>query len=102
MRSTTQRVRPSPLPWGRPRFASWLAIPRRAYTQSHIDYVIEAFTELVDRRAEIPGIRIVEQPPALRHFSAVFAPVPGESASASRGRLRLRDAGACESGRHHA
>jgi tryptophanase len=52
-----------------------LAIPRRVYTQSHIDYVIEAFSELAARRAEIPGIRIVEQPAALRHFSAVFAPV---------------------------
>jgi tryptophanase len=52
-----------------------LAIPRRVYTQSHIDYVIEAFTELAALRATIPGIRIVEQPAALRHFSARFAPV---------------------------
>jgi tyrosine phenol-lyase len=53
-----------------------LAIPRRVYTQSHIDYVIEALTEIAARRAEIPGIRIVEQAPALRHFSAVFEPLP--------------------------
>jgi tryptophanase len=53
-----------------------LAIPRRVYTQSHIDYVVESLTEIAARRAEIPGVRIVEQPPALRHFSAVFEPVP--------------------------
>ena len=53
-----------------------LAIPRRVYTQSHIDYVIEALGEIAARRDEIPGIRIVEQSPALRHFSAVFEPVP--------------------------
>jgi tryptophanase len=52
-----------------------LAIPRRVYTQSHIDYVIEALAEIAVRRETIPGVRIAEQPPALRHFSAVFAPV---------------------------
>jgi tryptophanase len=52
-----------------------LAIPRRVYTQSHIDYVIEALTEIAARRLEIPGVEIVEQPAALRHFSARFAPV---------------------------
>ncbi len=52
-----------------------LAIPRRVYTQSHIDYVIEAFAEIAERRDEIPGFRIARQPPALRHFSAVFEPV---------------------------
>jgi len=50
-----------------------LAIPRRTYTQSHIDYVIEAFAELAAARRRIPGVTIVEQPPALRHFSASFA-----------------------------
>ncbi len=53
-----------------------LAIPRRVYTQSHMDYVIESFGEIAGHKDEIPGIRIVEQPPALRHFSAIFAPVP--------------------------
>jgi tryptophanase len=57
-----------------------LAIPRRTYTQSHVDYVIEAFSELAESRAGIPGVRIVEQPAALRHFSAVFAPASGASA----------------------
>ncbi|KAB2965402.1 MAG: tryptophanase [Thermoanaerobaculia bacterium] len=53
-----------------------LAIPRRTYTQSHIDYVIEAFAELAAARRRIPGITIVEQPLALRHFSASFALAP--------------------------
>jgi len=53
-----------------------LAIPRRVYTQSHIDYVVESIAELASRRHDIPGVRIVEQPAALRHFSAVFAPLP--------------------------
>ncbi len=52
-----------------------LAIPRRVYTQSHVDYVVEALGEIAAHRHEIPGVRIVEQPPALRHFSAAFAPV---------------------------
>jgi tryptophanase len=51
-----------------------LAIPRRTYTQSHIDFVIEALLEVHRRRVELPAYRIVEQAPALRHFSARFAP----------------------------
>ncbi len=49
-----------------------LAIPRRVYTQSHIDYVIEAIIELFAKRHELRGIRIVDAPPALRHFTATF------------------------------
>ena len=49
-----------------------LAIPRRVYTQSHIDYVIEAVCELHARRHELRGLRIIEEPPALRHFTARF------------------------------
>jgi tyrosine phenol-lyase len=52
-----------------------LAIPRRTYTQSHIDFVVEAIIEAHRRRAELPAYRIVEQAPALRHFTAKFAPV---------------------------
>jgi tyrosine phenol-lyase len=52
-----------------------LAIPRRVYTQSHIDYVIEATVELFERRNHIRGLRIVEAPAVLRHFSAKFAEV---------------------------
>jgi tryptophanase len=50
-----------------------LAIPRRVYTQSHIDYVAEACVELHARRGAIRGLRIVEAPDVLRHFTAKFA-----------------------------
>jgi tryptophanase len=52
-----------------------LAIPRRTYTQSHIDYVIEVCAEVAGRAAQIPGYRIVEQAPTLRHFTARFEPI---------------------------
>jgi tyrosine phenol-lyase len=52
-----------------------LAIPRRVYTQSHIDYVIEAVVEVFQKRETIKGYRIIEEPPVLRHFTAKFAPV---------------------------
>ena len=51
-----------------------LAIPHRVYTQSHIDYVIEAILQVHERRASIGGYRIIHQPPFLRHFSARFEP----------------------------
>ena len=49
-----------------------LAIPRRVYTQSHIDYVIEAVIEVFHERQRLPGLRIVEAPAVLRHFTAKF------------------------------
>jgi tyrosine phenol-lyase len=52
-----------------------LAIPRRVYTQSHIDYVVEAILEVNARKDEIRGMEIVEEPPFLRHFSARFRPL---------------------------
>jgi tryptophanase len=52
-----------------------LAVPRRVYTQSHIDYVIEVILGVASRAAEMRGMRIVEQPAALRHFTARFAPL---------------------------
>lgn len=52
-----------------------LAIPRRTYTQSHIDYVIEVCADVARRAASLPGYRIVEQPSALRHFTARFEPL---------------------------
>ncbi len=52
-----------------------LAIPRRTYTQSHIDYVIEVVRWVAERAGELQGMRIVDEPPALRHFTARFAPV---------------------------
>ena len=52
-----------------------LAIPRRTYTQSHIDYVIEVILEVKQQAAELSGYQIVEAPAALRHFTAKFEPV---------------------------
>ncbi len=52
-----------------------LAIPRRVYTQSHIDYVIEAIVEVYKRREAIRGYRLVWQAPFLRHFTARFEPL---------------------------
>jgi tryptophanase len=49
-----------------------LAFPRRVYTQSHMDYVCEAIIEVHQRRQEIRGLRIVEAPAVLRHFTATF------------------------------
>ncbi len=51
-----------------------LAIPRRAYTQSHIDYVVEAILNVWQRRADVRGYRFTEQAPFLRHFTARFQP----------------------------
>jgi tryptophanase len=52
-----------------------LAIPRRTYTQSHVDYVIEVCTDVAARAAELRGLRIVAEPHALRHFTARFEPL---------------------------
>jgi len=52
-----------------------LAIPRRTYTQSHVDYVIEVVTDVASRASSLPGYRIVEQPAQLRHFTARFEPL---------------------------
>jgi tyrosine phenol-lyase len=52
-----------------------LAIPRRVYTQSHIDYVIEIILEVHQRREQLAGCRITYQAPFLRHFSCRFEPV---------------------------
>ncbi len=52
-----------------------MAIPRRTYTQSHIDYVIEVVRWVAERAAQLSGMRIVDEPPALRHFTARFEPL---------------------------
>ena len=52
-----------------------LAIPRRTYTQSHIDYVIEVAQDVVARASSLRGYRMVKQPKQLRHFTATFAPL---------------------------
>jgi tryptophanase len=54
-----------------------LAIPRRVYTQSHVDYVVEAILEVWQRRSGVGGYRFVEQAPYLRHFTARFEEVRG-------------------------
>jgi tryptophanase len=53
-----------------------LALPRRVYTQSHIDYVGEVIIAAASRAADLRGFRIVEQPVWLRHFTARLTPLP--------------------------
>lgn len=52
-----------------------LAMPRRVYTQSHADYIVEVFEELNAIKDSLPGYRITQEPPAMRHFTAQFAPI---------------------------
>jgi tryptophanase len=52
-----------------------LAVPRRTYTQSHIDYVGEVVLAVAERSGDLRGLRIVEQGPWLRHFTAKFEPL---------------------------
>jgi tryptophanase len=52
-----------------------LAIPRRTYTQSHIDYVIEVVSAVAADAGTLPGYRMVQEPPTLRHFTARFQPI---------------------------
>jgi tryptophanase len=58
-----------------------LAIPRRTYTQSHIDYVIEVVRWVAERAETLRGFRIVDEPAALRHFTARFEPLEAAPAS---------------------
>jgi tryptophanase len=53
-----------------------LAIPRRTYTQSHVDYAIEVVGAVAERAPSLRGYRIVEEPAQLRHFTARFEPLP--------------------------
>lgn len=52
-----------------------LAIPRRVYTQSHIDYCVEAIVEVHEQREALRGFRITHEAPYLRHFTARFQPL---------------------------
>ncbi|MEZ5938082.1 MAG: tryptophanase [Hyphomonadaceae bacterium] len=52
-----------------------LAFPRRVYTQSHADYVVEVFEELVAAAPQLKGLRIAKEPPMMRHFTAEFEPL---------------------------
>lgn len=62
--------------------ANWelvrLAIPRRVYTQSHIEYVVEVFEELMKNREKVAGYRITEEPEFLRHFTCKFEKLEAE------------------------
>ncbi|MEE8469079.1 MAG: tryptophanase, partial [Planctomycetota bacterium] len=61
-----------------------MAIPRRTYTQSHMDYVIEIVTRVHARKDAIQGVCIEEAPPVLRHFSARYGRVTGTEPSVKR------------------
>ncbi len=52
-----------------------LALPRRVYTQSHLDYVVATLEKLANRRGELRGYQIAYAPPLLRHFTARFEPL---------------------------
>lgn len=52
-----------------------LAIPRRVYTQAHIDYVIEVFERIKPNKHKIKGFKIIKESPFLRHFTAHFEPI---------------------------
>lgn len=56
-----------------------LAIPRRVYTQSHIDYVSEVIIEVFKNRKHIGGLQIVEETPLLRHFTARLRPIGSDT-----------------------
>ena len=52
-----------------------LAFPRRVYTQSHFDYILEGLTELAAEKSKIKGMKLTYEPPFLRHFTAKFEPI---------------------------
>jgi tryptophanase len=52
-----------------------LAIPRRVYTQSHLDYVVETLRSIWEKREDYKGYRITYEPELLRHFTARFEPI---------------------------
>ncbi len=54
-----------------------LAIPRRVYTQSHIDYVVEVILDVWQNRQTIPGMKLTYEAPFLRHFTAKLEPLGG-------------------------
>jgi len=61
-----------------------LAIPRRVYTQSHIDYVVEVILDVFARREQIGGLRLSYEAPFLRHFTAKLEPLVKATAGATK------------------
>ena len=58
-----------------------LAIPRRVYTESHMEYVVEAVRYVFEHRGRLGGLRLVEEPPRLRHFTCAFEPLGWDPAA---------------------
>jgi tryptophanase len=58
-----------------PRELVRLAFPRRVYTQSHVDYIAEVLLRVNSKRDRICGMRMLESPPVLRHFTAKLEPL---------------------------
>jgi tryptophanase len=52
-----------------------LAFPRRVYTQSHFDYILEGMSEVVAQKTTLRGMKLTYDPPFLRHFTARFEPL---------------------------
>ncbi|OGR88676.1 MAG: hypothetical protein A3J74_03460 [Elusimicrobia bacterium RIFCSPHIGHO2_02_FULL_57_9] len=61
-----------------------LAVPRRVYTQSQLDFVVEVFGVLAAKRGKITGLKVLESPPYLGHFSAKLAPSAYEAVRCAR------------------
>lgn len=57
-----------------PRKLVRFCVPRRVYTRSHLEYVVEAAARIAERAHTVPGYRIVDQAKALRHFTARLEP----------------------------
>ena len=63
-----------------------LAFPRRVYTQSHVDYVAEVLLHIASLAPRIRGVRMIDAPPVLRHFTAHFEPAHGAMVAGAAGR----------------
>ena len=62
-----------------------LALPRRVYTQKHIDYVVDAIVAVYREREEIKGLQLAYEAPYLRHFTARLAPIESKWVAAEPG-----------------
>jgi tryptophanase len=59
-----------------------LAIPRRVYTASHLEYVAEAMADIKKNVNKMKGLELVYEPPFLRHFTAILKEVDGKKSAA--------------------